>query len=114
MKFDLSKMEQGFERLAIRTDASVRVLAEQGATKMQNSAKANAKWETRTGQAKRNLKGDVATTLYGYRIILSHGVNYGIWLELANNKKYAIIPQTIRYVGTFEIMPAFNRLMEKL
>ena len=50
----------------------------------------------------------------GYRITLAHGVDYGIWLELAHEKKYAIIPETIRVVGDGEILPGFERLIERL
>ena len=33
------------------------------------------------------------------RITLSHGVSYGIWLELANEKNYAIVAPTVRDEG---------------
>lgn len=114
MNFDISSMEQGLSRLATRADASVRVLAEQGATKMQNYAKGHHRWENRTHDAENRLDGSVSAIFNGYRITLSHGVDYGVWLELAHNKRFAIIPETINYVGSNEIMPAFNRLMEKL
>ena len=33
------------------------------------------------------------------RITLAHGVDYGLWLELANEKNYAIIYPTIKIKG---------------
>ena len=50
----------------------------------------------------------------GYRIRLAHGVDYGIWLELANEKRYAIIDETVKHVGDSEVMPAFQNLMDRL
>jgi hypothetical protein len=35
-------------------------------------------------------------------------------LELANEKRFAIIQPAIEYVGAFEIMPGFERLIERL
>ena len=114
MKFDISGMAQGLIGAEDRIDTAIRMLAEQGALQLQNSAKENRRWTDRTGQARQRLHGFVGEIPEGYRITLAHGVDYGIWLELANEKRFAIIPQTLEYVGTFEIMPGFERLMERL
>lgn len=114
MKVDISDMASKLESMSQRADAAVRVFAEQGATKLRSNAQANAKWTDRSGSARQRLNAYVSATATGYRITLAHGVSYGIWLELAHEKRYAIIPQTIEYVGTFEIMPAFERFLERL
>ena len=57
---------------------------------------------------------NVSAKANGYRITLAHGVEYGIWLELAHEKRYAIIQETIDHVGSLEIMPAFNRFLERI
>lgn len=114
MKFDISGMVSGLVGAEDKIDHAVRMLAEQGALQLQNSAKENRRWTDRTGNARQRLHGFVGDIPEGYRITLAHGVDYGLWLELANEKKYAIIPQTLEYVGTFEIMPGFERLMERL
>jgi hypothetical protein len=47
--------------------------------------------------AKATLRGDVTQPEENIiRIVLSHGVDYGIWLELAKEKKNAIIAPTVR------------------
>lgn len=112
--FDISGMLTGLSEFESKQDAAVRMLAEQGAQKLQDSARENRKWTDRTGQARQRLHGYVGKIPEGYRISLAHGVDYGIWLELAHEKRFAIIPQTIEYVGTFEIMPGFERLIERL
>ena len=114
MKWDISDMAGKLEAMNTRADAAVRVFAEQGAVKLRSNAQSNAKWTDRTGNARQRLNAYVSATATGYRITLAHGVDYGIWLELAHEKRFAIIPQTIEYVGTFEIMPAFNRFLERL
>lgn len=114
MRMDISDMAGKLESMGSRADAAVRVFAEQGAVKLQSNAQRNAKWTDRTGSARQRLNSYVSATSNGYRITLAHGVDYGIWLELAHEKRFAIIPQTINYVGTFEIMPAFERFLERL
>ena len=43
------------------------------------------------------------------RIHIGHGVDYGIYLELANEKKYAILQQTVSAVSP-EILEWFKEL----
>lgn len=111
---DMSGLLNGLAATPSKADIAIRMYAEQGALKLQNSAQENRKWTDRTSQARQRLKGFVNVLSTGYRLNLAHGVDYGIWLELAHEKKYSIIPQTIRYVGTFEIMPGFEHLLDRL
>lgn len=113
-KFDGGSLLNGLMAMPNRVDTAVRVYAETGAQKLVAFAKENRRWTDRTGDARNRLNGYVGKISNGYRITLSHGVPYGIWLELAHEKRYSIIPQTIEYVGTFDIMPGFERLMERL
>ena len=47
------------------------------------------------------------------RITLAHGVEYGIWLELAHEKNYAIIAPTVREEGP-RVVQDLDNLMSKL
>lgn len=114
MKINISDMAGKLESMGARADAAVRVFAEQGATKLQSSAQSNARWTDRTGSARQRLNAYVSAIANGYRITLAHGVEYGIWLELAHEKRFSIIPETLNRVGTSEIMPAFERFLERL
>lgn len=113
-RFDMSGLVKGLTNTVDKSDLAIRMYAEQGAVQLQNFAKENRRWTDRTGHARQRLKGYVGKSQLGYRIYLAHGVNYGIWLELANEKRYSIIPQSIEYVGAFVIMPGFEKLMERL
>lgn len=114
MKVDTSQLEKGLENLEDRAIAAIQLFAETGALKMQTYAQQNARWTDRSGRARQTLKGSVEQSPDKTTIIISHGVDYGIWLELAHEKRFAIIPDTLRYVGQEEIMPAFQRLLEGL
>ena len=110
----ISYMAFKLESMGERADAAVRVFAEQGETKLRSYAQSNARWTDRNGSPRQRLNAYVRAMSNGYRITLAHGVEYGIWLELAHEKRFAIIPETIDYVGTTEIMPAFERFLERL
>lgn len=76
-------------------------------------AKEHRKWKDRTGDARKRLSGKTYKIPKGRRIELSHGVWYGIWLELANEKKYAVIKPSIRRYGNDHIIPGFNNFFDK-
>lgn len=114
-KFDKSKLEKGLSQFESKAMAAIEMkVSTQYAPKLQENAQLNARWENRTGEARRRLNGSYETVSEGFKLILAHGVDYGIWLELANEKKYAIIMETIEYVGTFDIMPDFEKFIERL
>lgn len=65
-------------------------------------AKNNARWQNRTGDARRGLTGRVETE--GRNIInniLSYDVYYGVYLELSYGRKYAIVEEAIRSQEAF-------------
>jgi hypothetical protein len=70
------------------------------AQKMQQYAKEeeNATWKDRTGDARDGLRGDV---FYhpgvDMGITLAHTVEYGVYLETANNAKYAVLKPTVEH-----------------
>ena len=98
-KFDASKLIKGIAEREIKTKAALGLYADTVAKKMEAHAKGNKPWTDRTGRAKQSLNsswkwmGDVA------RVELSHGVDYGIYLEFCNEKRYAIISPTINYIS---------------
>lgn len=67
-------------------------------------AKNHAPWEDRSGDARDGLtaKAYFETTGVGrkYTIMLYHTVDYGIWLEIRWNGRYAIIMPTLLAKGT--------------
>lgn len=113
-RFDGSDLMKGLMTTETKADTAIHMYAENSALQLQNYAKQNRPWTDRTSAARQRLKGYVGRAEVGWRIYLAHGVDYGIWLELAHEKKYSIIPKTIEYVGKSFIMPGFHKLLERL
>jgi hypothetical protein len=59
----------------------------------------NAPWTDRTGNARSGLHAFVQIDGHTVTLVLSHRVNYGIWLEVANSGRYAIVTPAIRLFG---------------
>ena len=59
-------------------------------------AKANHIWQNRTGQAEATFQ--VVAENGGLRLIASHGVPYGIYLEFSNGGVYAVIPMVMSFM----------------
>lgn len=112
-KLDASSLESGLNALMNRSQVALRMYAETAALKLQNYARDRAPWTDRTGQARQRLTGTALTMANGYKLRLSHGVSYGIWLELAHEKRFAIIQPTI-LANTNVIMEGFQGLLGRL
>ena len=110
-KFDASNLIKGIAEREIKTRAALGLYADTVAKKMETHAKSNKPWVDRTGRAKQSLNsswkwvGDVA------RVELSHGVYYGIYLELCNEKRYAIIKPTIDIISP-QAIKGLNKLLK--
>jgi hypothetical protein len=83
--------------------ASVHVLEraqdkmEELSTEITAYAQANAPWEDRTGDAREGLHSEVE--IDGDEVVLSleHTVDYGLWLEVIQNGRFAIIMPTLEH-----------------
>lgn len=112
-QFDPSDMIRGIGSAAAKTEAAIALYAQNAALTLQNYAREHRPWTDRTGNARQRLTGSVERVVQGYKIILAHGVDYGKWLELAHEKRYAIIQPTIQAKSP-EILSGFNKLLERL
>jgi len=56
----------------------------------------NAKWQDRSGNARQTLYTEVHHVVQSMvELVLSHGMDYGVYLELNNAGKYAVIDPAI-------------------
>lgn len=108
--FDFSNMNRTFLSLPEKIEKAVMGFGKTQAASLEAEAKKNRPWSDRTAQARQRITGYCEKTDVGVRIYLSHGVNYGVYLELANEKRYAIIYPTLRQNGP-EIMRDFSHLI---
>lgn len=76
--------------------------------------KTGAPWTDRTTNARNGLRAvAVAVAKFKYWIILTHSVEYGIYLERSNDAKYAIIMPTIRQYAP-RVMGTLNKILDRL
>ena len=78
---------------------SGRRIAYDRAEDMENWAKENAPWTDRTGDARERLHATVEETGPIGTIVLAHGVDYGLWLEIANGGRFSAIAPAIDIFG---------------
>lgn len=78
--------------------AAIKSLADRWAPEIEAWMKSNAKWTDRTGNARQSLYAEVEElSSIAIGIIMGHGVDYGIFLELSNGGVWAIIGPALDY-----------------
>lgn len=86
------------QALADDHKAAVLAGAWAAAADMQGYARANAPWQDRSGNARRNIRGfaGVAPQTDCWCASIEHGpyIDYGVWLETRWNGRYAIVGPT--------------------
>ena len=137
MKFNMDGLFKGLELLDDKAEMALKMYADTSSKKLEAYAKKHRPWTDRTAQARQRLKGTYKTIPNGYRLMLSHGVTYGKYLEATNNpnwknpnapgenqltglqtefayeRKFAIISPTIRTKSP-EIIKGLTNLLDRL
>lgn len=114
LDYDESSLKKNLDKMSTKLGAVILMYSATKASEIQSKMKLNRPWTDRTGMAKALLTAKVSQPSSNIvRITLAHGVDYGIWLELANEKNYAIIAPTIRDEGP-RIVEDLDNLMSKL
>lgn len=114
LDIDTSAIERALEEFARNAETAISTLCSTGALEMESYAKLHRPWTDRTGQARQRLTGRVDhQSQTQWTITLSHGVDYGIWLENAHEQKYAIVKPTV-LLKSNDIMNSFQGLLDNL
>ena len=109
-----SDLDKGIDKMAVKMGALLMMYSSTKASKIQSEMKIKRVWTDRTGAAKALLNVKVSQPdLNTIRLTLAHGVDYGIWLELANEGNYAIIKPTINAEGP-RIVTDLDNIMGKI
>lgn len=112
--YDESKLKKNIDKIATKIGATVLMYSATKASEIQAKMKINRPWTDRTGMAKALLTAKVSQpNPKTVRITLAHGVDYGIWLEFAHEKNYAIIAPTIREESQ-NVVADLNNIMSKI
>lgn len=114
LDYNSSSLKKNLDKMSVKLGAVVLMYSATKASELQEKMKMNRPWTDRTGMAKALLSAKVSQPSPNIvRITLAHGVDYGIWLELAHEKNYAIIAPTVREEGP-RIVSDLDNLMSKL
>lgn len=99
--WDSREMNRKLKRLPREVELAVTAVTEYQATRGEALMKTQAPWTDRTGAARSGLFTN-AIHFPGVRheILFSHAVHYGIWLEVANEERFAIILSSVQKIGT--------------
>jgi hypothetical protein len=83
---------------AERIRQGVRKIADRRSPEIEKWMRTNAPWKDKSSNARQTLNTDVqGLAMAAVAIQLAHGMEYGIYLELANGGTYAIIGPALDY-----------------
>lgn len=87
-------------QFGLALDRSLWEFAARLARDKETQMRQQAPWTDRTGAARRSLSGVAERSAPGrVRVVLGHGVEYGMYLEKKNAGRFAIVDPTIRQTG---------------
>ena len=110
-KFDANNIIKGLADRELKTKAALGLYADTVAKKMETHAKNNYKWTPRSGAAHQRLNSSWRWIGNTARVELSHGVDYGIYLEFCNEKRYAILKPTIDAISP-QAIRGLNKILK--
>ena len=93
--FDFTEIISHLNALPDRLEKALLKYGDTTAQKIHAQAVKDRPWTDRTAHARQRLHGECKRIDTGIRILLAHGVEYGVYLELAHEKQYAIIYPTL-------------------
>lgn len=112
-RIDFNDLLGGLNRFDSKAEIAMAMYVDTAALTLQDYMRDNAPWTDRTGQARQRLTATASKVAKGYQITLAQGVDYGVFLELAHEKRFAIIQPTINTKGP-EVMSGFKNLLGRL
>jgi hypothetical protein len=118
-KLDKVELEKNLDQFGAEINKRITLAVDFAAGEGVRDMKTKAPWTDRTTAARSGLvavpehKGSSAIGFATHHIVFAHAVTYGIWLEIANHKKYQIIMPTVIDVGK-ELMRELSTLFDDL
>lgn len=114
-EIQLSSLDHNLKNFDTRARRAIKATLDYQAAKSETWMRTNARWTDRTTNARNGLFATVDTTIGHdtWLLVLSHSVSYGIWLEVSNNGKYAIVrPAWLR--ANTEVMRRLAGLFKRM
>ncbi len=113
LSFDTKEVLSKLKQLQQQHRAALEIIADSAVKAMEAYAKNNARWIDRTGNARQRLKGSTRWEKDALIAAISHNVDYGMWLELCNGKKYAILEEALNSQAQ-ELLDAYSKFLSKI
>lgn len=110
---DSKQLERNMDAFPDKVEAALEIYGKTAAAALQSQAKRNRPWTDRSGRARGGLTGSSDLTSHKVNIVLAHTVDYGLWLELAHEKNYAIVEPTVR-LERDGIVQGMEHLIDKI
>lgn len=110
---NIENLKNGIVAVDKKAQAAVEMYAKNQSKMLESYAKQKAPWTDRTGMARKSLNATTEKKENGIRITLAHGVDYGLWLELAHEKRFAIVKPTIELKGN-DVLKGYENLLGKI
>lgn len=107
-----NKIKRNAEEWINRKIAANLALASNWAAKLEGYMKSKAPWKDRTGNARAGLFARAERDGNDIVIRLAHTMDYGVYLELAHGRKYAILEPTAR-IHARDIVESYRKLWEE-
>lgn len=113
MPLDLSEIYDRLGALPEKVEKAALNYGKTAAVKIHAQAVADRPWTDRTAHARQRLHSSAKRIDTGIRIVLAHGVEYGVYLELAHEKRYAVIYPTLLKMGP-QVMEGLEGLFNRV
>lgn len=112
--YSSSTLKRKLGNMETKLGAAILMYASTKAIEYESYMKMNRPWTDRTNQAKATLNAKVSQPdINTIRITLAHGVDYGIWLELAHGRNWGIVAPTVNEKGP-EYISGIGNIMSKI
>lgn len=97
--FNDKQIKDNLDRLSEEARRKISAIVNYEAAYAVGWMKENAPWTDDTGAARSGLNAIHFSFGNKDEILLAYSVHYGIWLEIANNRKYEILQSAMRVIG---------------
>lgn len=111
-KFDIEEVINGLANFEMKSKAAIGLYADAASDKLESTAKKDALWTDRTGQSRQTIKGGKQWEGDKCNVYVAGNTRYFPYLELCNDKEYAILKPTIDKLSP-EILKGMNNLLGK-
>jgi hypothetical protein len=110
---DSNPLPRNIAELAAKVNAALYATFAYWEPRVQSSARSNARWTDRTGNARQGLFAKHTSGRARQRITVYHTMPYGVWLEVSHDGRYQIIIPTVRTMGP-QVMKSASGIIGRL